>query len=126
MRLSSAQVKICRFPYVNFVTTSRFFSKFCIFLECHERKLLCTFLAQTVYTLLKRSCSICQIPYVSFEMTSQFLSKCCTTLQCLKITPLYYFSLNNLCFAQKEPIKVKHFETFECLRQNLSNSSCQF
>ena len=43
-----------------------------------------------------------------------------------EITPLYYFSLNNLCFAQKEPIKVKHFETFECLRQNLSNSSCQF
>ena len=55
LRLSSAQVRICRFPYVNFITTNRFFSKFCITLEFHERKLLCTFLAQTVYALLKRS-----------------------------------------------------------------------
>ena len=37
-----------------------------------------------------------------------------------KITPLYFFSSNNLCFAQKEPIKVKIFETFEWTGQNLS------
>ena len=43
-----------------------------------------------------------------------------------KITPLYFFSSNNIYFAQKEPIKVKIFETFECSDQNLSNSSCQF
>ena len=43
-----------------------------------------------------------------------------------KITPLYFFSLNNIYFAQKEPIKVKLFETFECLGQYLSNSSYQF
>ena len=43
-----------------------------------------------------------------------------------KITPLYFFSLNNIYFAQKEPIKVKIFETFECSGQNLSNSLCQF
>ena len=42
-----------------------------------------------------------------------------------KITPLYFFSSNNIYFAQKEPIKVKIFET-ECSGQNLSNSSCQF
>ena len=30
MRLSSAQVKICQIPYVNFETTSWFLSKFCI------------------------------------------------------------------------------------------------
>ena len=43
-----------------------------------------------------------------------------------KITPLYFFSSNNIYFAQKEPIKVKIFETFEYSGQNLSNSLCQF
>ena len=42
-----------------------------------------------------------------------------------KITPLYFFSSNNIYFAQKEPIKVKIFETFEWLGQNLSKSLCQ-
>ena len=43
-----------------------------------------------------------------------------------KITPLYFFSSINIYFAQKESIKVKIFETFECSGQNLSNSLCQF
>ena len=43
-----------------------------------------------------------------------------------KITPLYFFSSNNTYFAQKEPIKMKIFETFKCSGQNLSNSLCQF
>ena len=43
-----------------------------------------------------------------------------------KITPLYSFSSNNIYFAQKENIKMKIFETFKYLGQNLSNSSCQF
>ena len=43
-----------------------------------------------------------------------------------KTTPLYFFSSNNVYFAQKEPIKMKIFQTFKCLGQNLSNSSCQF
>ena len=44
----------------------------------------------------------------------------------LKITPVYVFSSNNVCFAQKDPIKVKILETFECSGQNLPNSLCQF
>ena len=43
-----------------------------------------------------------------------------------KVTPLYFFSSNNIYFAHKEPMKVKIFETFECSGQNLSNSLCQF
>ena len=43
-----------------------------------------------------------------------------------KITPLYFFSSNNIYFAQKEHIKMKIFEIFKCSGQNLSNSSCQF
>ena len=43
-----------------------------------------------------------------------------------KSNPLYFFSSNNIYFAQKDPIKVKIFETFKCSGQNLSNFSCQF
>ena len=37
LRLSSALVKICHIPHVIFQTTSQFFFKFCITLQCHER-----------------------------------------------------------------------------------------
>ena len=43
-----------------------------------------------------------------------------------KKTPLYFFSSNNLYFAQKECLWVKIFETFKCSGQNLSNPLCQF
>ena len=43
-----------------------------------------------------------------------------------KITPLCFFSPSNIYFAEKEPIKIKIFETFKCSGQNTSNSSCQF
>ena len=43
-----------------------------------------------------------------------------------KITPLYFFSSNNIYFAQKEPIKMTIFETFEWSGQILLNSLCQF
>ena len=34
-----------------------------------------------------------------------------------EITPLYFFSLNNIYFTEKDSIKVKIFETFECYAQ---------
>ena len=43
-----------------------------------------------------------------------------------KITPLCFFSSNNIYFAKKELIKVKRFETFECPGQNLSNPYVNF
>ena len=43
-----------------------------------------------------------------------------------KIIPLCFFSSNNIYLAQKEPIKMKIFATFECSGQLLSNSLCQF
>ena len=139
MRLSSTQVKICQIPYVSFETRSGFLSKFCIPLQFHERQLLCNVLVQTIYTLLKRSplkwkffklssvqVKICQIPYINFETTSRFLFQILyPSSVSWNITPLYFFSSNNLLFAQKEPIKVNIFETFECSGQNLSNSFFQ-
>ena len=43
-----------------------------------------------------------------------------------KIIPLYFFSSNKIYFPQKQPIKIKIFETFQCLAQILSNSLSQF
>ena len=54
LRLLSALVKFCQIPYVNFETKSQFLSKCSIPLQFHERLILCTFLAQTIYTLLNR------------------------------------------------------------------------
>ena len=33
----------------------------------------------------------------------------------MKDNPLYFFSSNNIYFAQKDPIEMKSLETFECL-----------
>ena len=43
-----------------------------------------------------------------------------------KIIPMFFFSSNNIYFAQEEPIKVKILETFKCLGHILSNSLCLF
>ena len=98
------------------------------------------FLAQTLYTLFKRSPLKCkflrfssawvkirQIPHVIFESTSQFSFKCCINIYCHQAKLLYtFFSSNIIYFVQKMPIKVQIFEIFECSCQNSSNSSCQF
>ena len=42
------------------------------------------------------------------------------------ITSLYFLSWIIIYLGQKQPIKVQIFEIFECLSQNLLNSSCQF
>ena len=37
LRFSSARVKICQIPHVNFELTSQFLFKFCIILHCHDK-----------------------------------------------------------------------------------------
>ena len=56
LRLLSARIKIHQI-LVSFETTNQFFFKFCINLQCHETQLLCTFLAEILYTFNKRSLS---------------------------------------------------------------------
>ena len=139
MKLSSAQVKISQIPNVNFEMTSCFLSKFCIPLQFHERKLLCTFLAWAIYTFLKRNplkwkllklssaqVKIYEITYLNFQTTNVSSQISHRSSVSWMITPLYFFSLNNIYCAQKKPIEVKISETFECSAQNLSNSFCQF
>ena len=94
LRLSSVPVKFCQIPHANFEMMSPYLSKFCIPLQFSEWLLLCTYLAQKIYTVLIKSplkwkswrilstqVNICQIPYTNFETTSQFLSKFCSHLQ---------------------------------------------
>ena len=140
MRFWSAWVNFFQIPYGNFETRSCFLSKLCISFQLHERLFLCSFLTQTIYTLLKRSSwkwkflrfwsawvKFCQIPYANFERTSCFLSNFCICFQFHKRLFLCnFFSSNNIYFAQKEPIKKKIFEILEYSGQILSNSLCQF
>ena len=109
--------------YANFETTSRFLFKFCIPLHFHERLLLCTFLAQAIYTFLKRSplkwkslrlssapVKICQIPYANFETTSQFLSKFCIPLQFHERLFLCNFLVQKIySLLKKSPLNWKFF-----------------
>ena len=59
-RLLTGWVKIPQVPYVMFETTSQFFFKLFITLQCHK-KLFCTFLAETVHDVDKRSPSKCKM-----------------------------------------------------------------
>ena len=64
---------------------------------------------------------------VIFETTNQFSFKIFyQSWVPLNITSLYFLSWSIIYFGQKQPIKVQIFEIFECLGQNLLNSSCQF
>ena len=116
----------------NFVSLFRFMK--------YNYSIIYFLLAQTIYTLLKRSpfkwkflalssarVKFCQISSANFEMRSRFLSTFSIPLPVSwKITRLYFFSSNNIYFAHEEPIKVTILGTFECSGQNLSYSLCPF
>ena len=108
-----AQVKVCEISCVNFET--RFLSKFCIPLQFHERLLLCSFLAQTIYTLLNGSLvkwkflrlssarsKFCQIPYAYFETTSRFLFKFLSLFSSMKGNSSILFWLTKYILCSKE------------------------
>ena len=122
-RLRSAQVKICQIFYVNFETTRGFLSKFCIPLQFHKRLFLCSFLAQTIYSFLKKSplklkslrlssarIIFYQIRYANFEMTSQFLSKFCIPPHFHERFLLYTFLAQTIyTLLIRSPFKWKSF-----------------
>ena len=80
-RLLSGLVKLYQIPYVMFGTTSQFLFKLFINLQCHE-KVFCTFLAETVHDLDKRSPSKCKISelstaHVKFHQICTFIGSFC-------------------------------------------------
>ena len=117
--LSRALVKICQIPYANFETRSRLISKFLFLFQFHERLLLCTFWAQTIYTLpkegplkwkflrlLSAQVKICQISYVNFETASPFLSKFCIPLQFKEIL-CTFLAQRIYTWVKRSPLKLK-------------------
>ena len=80
----------------------------------------------SILTLSIALVKICKIPCYFPSNKSVFPQILRNSSMSWKITPLYLFSANNIYFAQKEPIKSKIFETFECSGHILSNSLCQF
>ena len=119
-RLSSARVKICEIPHVNLKMTSQF-----LFIVMKHNS---SANFKVIHFLLWAKRSHQSSNFDTCKCSGQNLSKSfcqfwnnnLIPLQILhpssvlwKITPLYFFSSNNIYFAQKEPIKVKIFETFE-------------
>ena len=95
LTLSSALVKNCQISHAFFQTTDQSFFKICVTPQCHDRQLLCTFVAETIYTFVTRSqlkqnnfldfsrapVKICEV-HVNFKTTSQFLLNFCVALHC--------------------------------------------
>ena len=96
LRLSSAQVKICKIPHVNFETTSKFLFKFCIILHSHD-----------LYDSSVNSKLIHFLFWIKETHESLNFETFNHSSVSGKITPLYFFRSNIIYFAQKEPIKAE-------------------
>ena len=117
----------------------RFLSKFCISLQFHERYLLCTFLAQKIYALLKRSTLKWKflrlwsdgskfVKVVMSILKSQFNSS--SNFASFFITMTYnssmYFKLILFLLWIKGSNQNPNFETLKCSCENLLYSSRHF
>ena len=139
---SSARVKIRQITHVNFGMTSQSPFKFCIILYCHDKYVIFSPVKfKLIHFLLWIKGSHQSFNAETYESSGENLpnSSChfwkhkTAFLQVLhhysvlsNITPLYFFSSNIIYFDQKQPIKVKIFEIFECSGQNLLSPSCLF
>ena len=101
--------------------------------------LLCTFLAQTLYTLFKRSplkckflglssarVKICQIPHVNFETKSQLFFKFASFFIVMIDIFFVNFKLIYFLLWVKGSHQSSSFENFKCSGGNLLYSSCHF
>ena len=123
-------IYICQILDVIFESASHFSFKFCINLPCHQTRLLCTFLVQTLYTLVKgairrnffrfwvvesklvnSSCQFWNNKSIPFQILHYFsLSWHITHLQILR-SYLFYFE-------RKGPITVPIFTLSSALVRN--------
>ena len=133
MKLSSAKVKICQMPHVNFETHNKSIPLWILYHSSVSWKItsLHFFSSDNIYFAQKEPIKV--NIFETFKWSGQNLSNssCLFSndklipLQILyhssmswRITPLYFFSSNNIYFAQKEPIKGKNFETSKYLKSN--------
>ena len=134
--LKSKFVKILMSILKRQVNSSSNFTLIFVFMAHNSSK---NFWGNTFYTLYKRIPSKSYLWHSQvlwwkfakflmsfFEPQDSFSSNFAPLFSVIKDRALYIFSSKNKYFAQKEPIKAKMFETFECSGQNLSNFLCQF
>ena len=119
LRLSSAPVKICQILHVIFETTSQFFFKFRITLKFHQKELLCTFLAQTLYTLVKSSPLKCKFfrfssAWVNFELTVNCSAHFASFFIVMTHNSPVKFKLQYFLLLVKGPHQSPNLETFKC------------
>ena len=124
----TALMKMNQILYVIFQTTSQFFFKYCITVQCHDAKLLCSFSAQHYIPWIKKYFKVQISKFLSVPvrftkflmsfMKQQFIFQVC-------INHLYFFSSNVIHFGQKEPIRVQIWD-FQELGKNSLNSSSYF
>ena len=125
--------------HVIFQTTSQFFLKFSTTLQCHESWLLCTFVAQTLYTLVTMSqlkhnffrflsalVKIREIPNVNFKTTSQSSSIFVSFFIVMTHNSSVNFKVIHFQLSTKGSHQSSNFDSFECSGENLPNSSCHF
>ena len=125
-RLATGRIKIHQISPVIFRTKSQFFFKLCITIQCPETKLFCTFSSKTWYALHKMcppKCTFSDFRLLAWKLIKflisfykrQFSFKFCITLQCHDSVIALKFSSWNVCFGQKEPIKVQLFRLLSAL-----------
>ena len=98
------------------------------------------FLAQTLYTLFKRSplkckflrfssapVKISQIHHVNFELTSHFLFKFCIILDCHDTKlPCKFYAHTFSTLGKRTPSKSQFLDFQTCSSESLLNPSCRF
>ena len=130
-------MKICKISHAFSQTTGQSFFKIYITPHYHERQLLCTFVAQTIYTLVTRRqlkktffdflsalVKFCEV-HVNFKMTCQFLFNFCIILHCHDTRLHCKFKAHTFSTWTKGSYQSSNFDTSDCSGENLQNS-CQF
>ena len=131
--------KFAKFLMSVFGSPSKFSYKLCINLECKETQLLCTFLAETLYTLLKiiplkrkfLRFWVLGSKFVKFLMSilkwqvnsvSNFTSFFIVITYNSSLSFKFIYFLLCIMGSNESP----NFENFLCSGENLPNSSCDF
>ena len=112
-----------QFPHVSFESASQFSFIFSINIQWYQTSLLCTFLAQALYTLVKKSSLKCKFFRLSsaqgqnlsnfscqFWNNKSFLSKFCITLN--GENPIKVFQVKRNILCTKGTNQGENFENF--------------
>ena len=122
-----------------FGSGSHFSFKLCIHLECHQIWLTCTFLAETIYTLVKMSPLKCKF-WDFWVFGSKFVTFLLSILK-WQANSIPNFASFFIVITHNSPVSFKlihflrcikrsnessNFENFVCSGENFPNSSCHF